>query len=210
MQIMVAKMRLLLVIFLSFVSLVSYAQRDELIKLALSDSSNFRITTQFDNKMPAVYYVLDTTDRWNTYRFHLDEDLNSDVVRKRLEHDEHAYYNSSYIFKDTLLNKLFDNSQKAHLYQQTLNIKQRRLTGAFKEFKLIKSFEDAPGGFFFSLSDPLFTSDKRYGFIDIVIYQKTEETMELDETYYAVVLLIYEHIKGKGWTRVAKVDRLIL
>src|SRR4029079_12840865 len=125
------------------------------------------------------FYVLDKTDKWNTYRFHLDEDLTSDSVRKRLEHDEHSPYNHSYIFSDTVIDKLFSESEKHRMYKIAQTIRPRQFVHTFKLFKPIKSFDTAKYGFFFSVTDPVFTQNKQYAFVDMITYKKEKETEKL-------------------------------
>jgi len=206
---------MLLLRLLTFITLLFFGSRclsqDEgIIKLAFSDKSNFDITTFLDNKKPATYYVLNKTDKWNTYRFHLDEDLTLASVRKKLEQDEHSYYNHSYIFRDTVIDRLFSDTEKQHLYKLAQSIQPRQLADTFKVFKLIKSFGAAKNGFFFSVTDPIFTQDKQYAFIDITTYRKDKETEDLNYASFGMTFLIYKNIKGNGWTRIKKFDYLIL
>lgn len=203
-------MRLLSTIMFLFFWTSSFSQDNTIIKLAFSDKTNFDITTSFGDKKPMVFYVLNMTYEWNKYRFHLDADLTSDSVRKRLEHDEHSPYNSSYIFRDTLLDRIFSESEKQRMYKLAQAIKPRQLADTFKLFKLIKSFNAAKYGFFFSVTDPIFTQDKQYAFVDIITFKKDKETEKLNYAYFATTLLIYQNIKGKGWTQIKKRDRLIL
>lgn len=203
-------MRLLTFITLLLFWTRCFSQDEGIIKLAFSDKSNFDITTFLDSKKPTTYYVLNKTDKWNTYRFHLDEDLTSDSVRKKLEQDEHSYYNHSYIFRDTVTDRLFSDMEKQRLYKLGQSIQPRQLVDTFKIFKLIKSFDVAKNGFFFSVTDPIFTQDKQYAFIDITTYKKDKETEELNYAYFGMTLLIYKNIEGKGWTRIKKFDYLIL
>lgn len=203
-------MRLLTFITLLLIWTRCFSQDEGIIKLAFSDKSNFDITTFLDNKKPTAYYVLNKTDKWNTYRFHLDEDLTLDSVRKKLEQDEHSYYNHSYIFRGTVVDKLFNDTEKQHLYRLAQSIQPRQLADTFKAFKLIRSFDVAKNGFFFSITDPIFTQDKQYAFIDITTFKKDNETKELNSAYFGMTLLIYKNIEGKGWTRIEKFDYLIL
>ena len=189
---------------------MSFCQDNAIMKLVFSDKTNFEIITSFGSKKPAVFYVLDKTATWNTYRFHFDKDLTSDSVRKILELDEHSPYNYSYIFRDNMLDQLFSDSEKQRMYNLAQAIKPRQLNGSLKLFKPIKSFNSAKYGFFFSLTDPIFTQDKQYAFVDIITYKKDKETEGLNSAYFATTLLIYQNIKGKGWTRIKKNDRLIL
>ncbi len=203
-------MRLLTTISVLLFCTQCFSQANGLINLVCKDRSNFDITTRFDNKKPNVYYVLNKTDKWNTYRFYLNEDLSSETVRKQLERDEHSPYNHSYIFRDTTLDRLFSHTEKQYLYRFAKSMKPRQLTGTFKVFKLIKSFNAARNGFFFSMTDPIFNQDKQYAFVDITTYKKDKETEELNDAYFGTSLLIYQNIKGKGWIRIKKIDYLIL
>jgi hypothetical protein len=54
------------------------------------------------------------------------------------------------------------------------------------------------------------SSDKRMAYIDITVYLKTKETKEMNDSYFATILLIYQYSKEKGWARLKKIDRLIL
>ena len=187
-----------------------FSQDDKLLEQVFTDKSNFEITTFLDNKKPKMYFVLSKTDKWNSYRFYLDRDLTSDSIRRSMERDEHSPYNHSYLFKDTVFKKLFSETEKQRLYQQTLLIKPRQLSDTFKEFKLIKSYNSAKNGFFFSVTDPIFTADKQYCFIDITTFKKDKETEELRFAYFGHTLLIYQNVKGKSWTRIKKMDYIIL
>ncbi len=187
-----------------------FAQNNKLIEIAFKDKTNFEITTFLKNEKPKVFFVLDKTDKWNSYRFHLDKDLTSDSVIRVLKRDEHSPYNHSYIFKDTFTKILFNDTEKHNLYKQALLITPRYISETIKEFKLIKSFKVAKNGFFFSVTDPILTTDKQYAFIDITTYKKDIETEELKFAYFGHTLLIYQNIKGKNWRRIKKIDYLIL
>lgn len=203
-------MKLFITITFLLFGITCFTQDSRLLKLIFTDKSNFDITTRFQDKMPTVFYVLNKTDKWNTYRFHMDEDLSSESVRRKLENDEHSPYNHSYLFADTLLSMLFTDTVKQHLYQGANSMKPRLLVDTFKVFKLINSFKTAKNGFFFSVTDPIFTKDKQYAFIDITTYKKDKETEDLNFAYFGTTLLIYKNQKGKGWTRIKKRDYLIL
>jgi hypothetical protein len=203
-------MRQLLVLLFLIISSICYSQEDLIIKLAFSDKSNFDITQKFGHKRPKNYWVLNKTNSWNADRFHLEEDITNDSIRKELELDEHSAYNNTYIFTDSLLNQLFSESQKKYLFHLAEAKQPRQLIDTFKIFSLIPSFEKAKTGFFFSVTDPIFTQDKQYAFIDIATHKKDKETEDLNTSYFGTTLLIYQYFKDKGWKKIKKVDRLIL
>ena len=203
-------MKLLITILILIFGTRCFSQDNGLIKLAFRDLSNFDITTRLDNKKPTVFYVLNKTNEWNTCRFHIDKDLSSETVRKELERDEHSPYSYCYIFKDTSVNKLFNDNEKQHLYQFSKSILPRLLVDTFTVFKLIKSYEKAKNGFFFSVTDPIFTTDNQFAFLDITTFKKDKDIEELRFAYFGHTFLIYENLKGKGWTRIKKIDYLVL
>jgi hypothetical protein len=198
-------MKIITLITLLFLGIHSAGQNNSLFTKVFSDTSNFDIMTSTENVRPKVLYVLNRTEKWNEYRFQIDEDLTSDSVRRKLEDDEHSPYNHSYLFKDSLLDQLFSKAEKDKLYRQALSIEPRQLTGKSSQCKLT-TFENTKDGFFFSLTDPIFTSDGKYAFIDIYTLKRDEDTKELRDTYFGTTLLIYQNIKGKGWTRIKKRD----
>lgn len=200
---------LLLIPFL-LISFLCFSQESLIIKLVFSDRTNFKITESFGNQRPKNYRVLVKTNTWNASRFHLEEDLAIDSVRKELENDEHSSYNNTYLFTDSLLNQLFNESQKKYLFHLAESKPPRQLTDTFSVFRLIPSFEKAKYGFFFSVTDPIFTQDKQYAFIDIATHKKDKETADLNTSYYGTTLLIYQYFNDKGWIKIKKVDRLIL
>ncbi len=203
-------MKFLLFITFLLTGFYSYSQEHEIIELAFKDKSNFDLTTFLDNKKPTKYFVLKATDKWYKYRFYLDEDIKNDSIRKALEDDEHSPYNNSFIFKDSSIDILFNNTEKTHLYLETQSIKSKILPNNFKEFSLISSFKTAKNGFFFSISQPIFSTDKQFAFIDIVVHNKDKDTEDLNQSYFGTILLIYQNQKNKGWIQIKKVKRLIL
>jgi|GEM_PF-1416558 len=203
-------MKLLTTITILFFGIRCFSQDNDIIKLAFRDKSNFDITTRLDNKKPTVFYVMNKTDKWNTCRFHIDQDLSSETVRRELERDEHSPYNYCYIFKDTTVNNLFNDDEKQYLYQFSKSILPRLLVDTFKAFKLIKSYEKAKNGFFFSVTDPIFTTDNQFAFLDITTFKKDNDTEELRFAYFGHTFLIYQNLKSKGWTRIKKIDYLVL
>ena len=203
-------MKHLMLISVLFFWAQAYSQDNDIIKLAFKDKSNFDITTKLNNKKPDRYFVLSMTDNWNGNRFRLKENLKSDSVRKKLSGDEHHPYNYSYIFKDTILDKLFSDNEKEHLFQLSQTTNPRQLTHGLNGFSITESFKTAKNGFFFSVTDPIFSSDGQYAFLDITTYKKEKETKDLNDAYFGTTFLIFNNIKGQGWTRIKKIDYLIL
>jgi hypothetical protein len=199
----------LLLLLLFFTGSHLMAQEADIIRLVFSERSNFDLTTTFDNDRPATYNLLPATAAWNPYRFHVNEDLSQEGIRKQLERDEHHPYATTYIFRFPLLDTLITNPEKLRLYDLSKTTGQLDITSS-KEYRLVKDFRAASRGYLFTVSQPLFTADKQYAFIDLNTYYKTKETKTLEEASFGTTFLVYHFEAGKGWTRVKKIDHVIL
>jgi hypothetical protein len=192
------------------------SQADTISQLLFGDRSNFEITARFGNQRFATVHVLRTTDKWESCRFFLKDDVTSDSVMQAIGSDEHHHYNNCFIFKDPKLNTLFTASDKEHLYRCALALKPRRLVKRPDTYRLIKSYKTAKPGYFYSLTDPIFSLDKQFAFIELVSYfkprkhEKAEGYNQYNTTYFARTFLIFQNTREKGWTRVEKIDYLIL
>lgn len=153
---------------------------------------------------------MDSTRPWNAYRFHLDEDLRTPAIRQRIQRDEHHPYHHSYIFRDSVLDRLFSEKEKEYLYRQSGLHSGSHLLPASHAYTLYNRFEQLPNGFFFTCTQPVFSQDGQYCFIDLEVLDKTEETAAFDEAYYGTILLIYKKDGAGAWKRWKKIDRLIL
>ena len=178
--------------------------------IIFKDRTNFRLTTILGNKQPGHYNLFDTTNSWNLYRFRLNEMLWNPFTRLRLERDEHHPYNHTYIFRDTMMDRIVLPREKEYLYNTAEKIQPRMIPKDGAVYNLISSFKAAPRGFLFSITSPVMSSDQQMAYIDITVYLKTKETTEINDSYFATILLIYQYSKEKGWTRIKKIDRLIL
>lgn len=203
-------MKPIILISFLFISCQLFPQDNDIIKLAFEDKSNFDITKSLGNRIPHRFFILSKTDTWNPNRFHLKENLQSDSVKKKILSDEHHPYNNSYIFKDSILARLLSDNEKTRLFQMAHQIKKRQMTHPLGEFLIINSFKIAENGFLFSITDPIFSSDRQFAFLDITTYKKDNESTDLNDSYFGTTLLIYKYNKGKGWTRLKKIQRIIL
>src|SRR5690349_12319576 len=138
-----------------FVFLPGHSQENNILKIVFSDVSNFNITTMLENKRPQKFYVLSTTDKWNGHRFHIDDNLNADSVLRSLDHAEHSIY-KGYIFRDSMLNRIFSDRDKKDLYKASQSLRPGQITTGSNAFQLIPSFQKAIKGFLFSIAEPFF------------------------------------------------------
>jgi len=194
---------------LFLISQTAFAQNN-LLKTIFNDKSNFALTTEFGNKMPKTFLVIDSTQKWYGKCFKLPENLKDTSVMNRILNDEHHPYHHTYIFRDSLLNSLFNDAEKEALFTASQQQKPRLLQIIEAPFTLIKSYKNVKNGFFFSISDILYSNDKKYAFINIYIYRKTSKRQSLDDTSYGSILLVYQKISNNNWQKLKSLGHLIL
>lgn len=203
-------MRFCLLILSYFISSNVIAQPDEIYRLTFSDKSNFELTTLLDHKMPEKFLILDTTQTWNSNRFWL-KDLdkkNKETFLREIQNDEHHPYFNIYLFRDTSLNKLFSDQAKRELSISSEKIGSRHIQLANKNYRTISSSKNIKG-FYFVTSEPLFSADQRFAFIDLTVYYKDNYTQEEDDSYFGTICIVFQK-QGKTWKKIGGRERLIL
>jgi hypothetical protein len=204
--------RVLLTIELLFLTTTSYSQREEIYKLTFSDTSNFGLTTTplYNFKRPAHLRIIGTTDTWHVERFWIKGlTEKSPPIVEKIKRDEHHPYNHSYLFKDTALANLISDSEKISLWQKSGNLKPRKINFNGKNYQTISSASDIIG-FYFTTTEPLFTDDGRFAFIDLTVYYKQDIEQEIRDTYFGRICIVYKKEQGKTWRKIEVRNNLIL
>ena len=203
-------MRHLFFILLLLHSATSFCQSDEIYKLTFGDTSNFTLTTYLDHKRPVNFFIIDTTDTWRTERFWLKElNKKSAKVIRRLEGDEHHPYNHTYLFTDTSLDRLISESEKKSLSQKSGALKSKRIALNEENYLTVSSSSNIKG-FYFVTTEPVFTTDMKYAFIDMVVFYKEELKQDLNETYFGTICVAYEKQQNNKWKKIKVRNHLIL
>ncbi len=83
-------------------------------------------------------------------------------------------------------------------------IKNEPISIASYNVSTILSSKVIKQGFFFSVTEPIFTPDKQFAFIDIMIHHKEKGDTEEDRMLWGRVMLIYRYIQNKGWILIKK------
>lgn len=181
--------------------LCGWNQQDHLIKLALSDISNFEVMSFFTQgeKMPKKFYVFDSTAYWPNHRFYLEGLKGNEGKWSR---DEHHPYNYSYLFKDTVLDAIFSTAEKKALSEKAAALKPRKIRMKTPIASPVSSFRSIQSGFIVRTTDPVYSSDSTYAFVDFSILEKRHKKHEINEAYHSTVCVIYrkENGKWKKWT----------
>ncbi len=203
--------RALLAIKLLFIATTSFCQSDKIYKLTFSDSSNFNLTTSLYNyKRPTHLRIIDTTEVWAVKRFWLDElTEKSPFVINQMERDEHHPYNHTFLFRDTVLGKLISDSEKISLRQKSGKLKPRKINLNGKNYSTISSASSIKG-FYFTTTEPVFTNDGRYAFIDLTVFYKSEIKQDIRDTHYGTICIVYKKEKRNIWKKIKVRNYLIL
>jgi hypothetical protein len=202
--------KFLIAILLLIFCFPSFGQHFDLIKLALEDSSNFNLTKALDNQKPQHIFLLEETDVWNPTRFKIENvDLSSETQIQSFKTDEHHPYNWSYLFKDSVLNQLISEKEKDLLFKKAVTTKSKRLTLKGSNFSLIRSYKKAGIGYFFSISEPLYTEDQEFAFIDFNIFYKEPKDMKIRDCSFGTTCLVYKRT-NTGWQKLKEKNHLNL
>ena len=183
---------------------------DEIYRQTFSDRSNFKITTLLEQKMPVRIFIIDTTNTWRTKRFWLDEleALFFKGIRK-MEANEHHPYHHTYIFKDTLLDKLITDTEKKALSKRAGQLRSTHISFKGKNYSTFSSAKSRTG-FYFATTQPVFSSDLKYAFIDLTVFYRDSLSQELNDTYFGTTCIVYEKQPDNKWRKIKVRNHLIL
>lgn len=203
-------MKQFLIFFTCLITISAFGQTDEIYRLTFSDTSNFRLTTLLDHKMPKTFFIIDTTEVWNNNRFWLKDfdSKNKESVVKQIQNDEHHPYFHSYLFSDSALNSLFSDKTKQQLCDKSKSFKSKKIKLIGSNYKTVSSSKNLRG-FYFVTSEPMFSDDKNFAFIDMTVFYKESNKQPFNETYFGSIALVFQKT-GNTWTRIGKKNWLIL
>jgi hypothetical protein len=190
-----------------FTGLNANAQADEIYKLVFSDTSNFRILNYLGHSIPSKFYVVDSTSKWNGNRFWI-EGLGVNEIEK-VKKLEHHPYNHTYIFRDSALNVLFSDDQKKALQKTAALLRSKKISIKGENYITVPA-EKTRDGYHIIFSEPFFTRDKNFAFIDMVILLKEPGTSEEDDIYIGTSFIIYEKAGDGAWKKLKTIGHLIL
>lgn len=188
------------------------SQTNEIYRLTFSDISNLDITKSPGQKRPNKFVVLATSGRWNPQRFWLENvDLKSPAVLADLERTEHHPYHFAYLFGkyNRDLDSLINDKEKMALSKKAKLTVPKKLSLPAGNYIVAPSRKNLTG-FFVDTTEPIFTSDGKYAFIDLTVFFKESVTTPLNESYYGTVCVVFKKQKDNSWKKVDTIRRLIL
>jgi hypothetical protein len=191
----------------------SFSQTADILKLSLTDNSNFRVMTTFGDRIPKKFIILNTTTTWITQTFYLDNvDLANPEIKRQMDSGVYKPYNKTYsnsyfnpyedtyLFKDSLLNSKITESEKLKLKETALKIKPRKIELKSEKYYSVSN-PNKIKGFIITLNEPIFTNDFKYAFVNFEIYHKRSKNEDFKQAYFGHSTIVYERQKDKTWKR---------
>ena len=200
----------ILIFLLSAAGSYCYGQKEEIYRLAFSDSSNFRIMNLLDHKRPAMIRIMDTSMPMQPQRFWLSElDKATPADIRKMKLDEHHVYNHSYLFRDTALNRLFSTAEKKQLATKAAQTRSVKLSLHGTSYTTLHGSR-AIKGFYVVSTEPLFSPDGLYAFIDMEVFNKEKTSSKPDDSYYGTIMLVFSKQTNGSWKKAGIRSYLIL
>lgn len=200
---------LLLLVVASRVS----GQADEIYRLTFSDPTNFSIMNSLSHKRPKTILITNMTEGWDHTIFwngfvggETQEQIDTETKTTR-----HESYDPEYLFRDPQMLKAISTTERKSLRKRTLKpaaTKKIALKGV--GYRTVSSTRDIKG-FYVSSTEPLFTSDGQYAFIELLVFLKGHIEIggrTFDD--FGSVTIVYQKQADSKWKRFKKYDYLIL
>jgi hypothetical protein len=202
-------MRKLLPLILLLIATATFSQTEDIYKLAFSNPANFKLTTHLRHKQPKKIIILDTTQQWNPYRFWLEGvNLKSKETLKQFENDEHHPYYHTYLFIDPSLDKEITDDEKLTLKKRANDFKTQKIKLLGNNYSTVKSV-DKLLGFYFITTQPVFSTDKKFAFIDLHVFYKDSLKQNSNQAFFGTICIVYKRENGI-WKKFKLRDWLLL
>lgn len=186
-----------------------FSQTGELYKIIFENEENFRILKILNGKIPKKFILVDSTVTFYPKSFWLDINLKDEKVIKEIKEDEHHPYNNVYIFSQNEYNNLFSDDEKKYLSNVSENAKSRKIKITEKKYFTVDVTKKVKG-FYFLISEPIYTSNNKFAFVEVDIKQKGTFFGEKTDDYFGVLKIIFEKDENGIWKQIGNYDHLIL
>lgn len=189
-------------------SFSSFSQSKEIYDLAFSKKENFELLKIFGGKIPKKFQIMDSTTVLDSKIFYLENyDLKNPKTIQEINNDEHHYYHSLYIFSDKTLDQLVEDSEKEKLSKKANLISVKKIKIQGNNYCTIKKSHKK--GFFFIISEPLYSTNGKFAFINIVVKQKSAFPKEYWHEYFATFTIMFQKNEKEKWEQIGIKSHLI-
>lgn len=187
-----------------------FSQTDPFYKIIFENEDNFKIIKILDGKIPEKFILVDSTVLFYPKSFWLDNlDLKNEKVIKEIDEDEHHPFNNVYIFSQKEYNILFSDGEKEYLSKTCQNAKSKKIKITEKKYFTVSNTNKIKG-FYFLVSEPVYSSNTKFAFVEVDIKQKGTFLGEKTDDYYGVLKIIFEKDENGIWKQIGNYDHLIL
>jgi hypothetical protein len=201
------QMKFLSLLLLSF-ALPAFGQDAELYRLAFTNRAHFAFLKNFGHRVPATFLIRDTAEGSGPLAFWIEGlDTASAATINAMAGDEHHPYNSTYLFRDSSLDRLFSTDEKKALARTASSLHPQRLNLKGPGYRSIHippwQHRDHV-----RLQAPVYSPGRRYAFVSMYIVFNRREDAEWWEQW-AVLTILY-HKEGTKWKEVNASGHFIL
>jgi hypothetical protein len=186
-----------------------FSQTDVFYKIIFENENNFRIIKILGSKIPKKFILVDSTITFYPKSFWLDINLKDEKVIKEIAEDEHHPFNNVYIFSKNEYNNLFSDHEKKYLSNVSENAKSKKIKIAEKKYFTVDVTKKVKG-FYFLISEPIYTSNNKFAFVEVDIKEKSTFLGEKMDNYFGVLKIIFEKDENGIWKQIGNYDHLIL
>ncbi|WP_281239925.1 hypothetical protein [Flavobacterium praedii] len=199
------------IIYLMFLLIgnFSFSQTNEFYKIIFENEENFSIIKILNGKIPKKFIIVDSTITFYPKSFWLDINLKDEKVLKEIEEDEHHPYNNVYIFSTNKYDNLFNDNEKKYLSQACQNVKSKKIKILEKKYFTVNNTKKTKG-FYFLISEPIYTSNNKFAFIEVDIKSKGVFLGEKTDDYFGVLKIIFEKGENGIWKQIGNYEHLVL
>jgi hypothetical protein len=202
-----------LILLLFFASVIGASgQTDEIYRLTFSDPTNFDIMNSLNHKQPKNIVILNRTDAWDYTVFwnKLVGGETQDQIDTQTKTSRHPDYDPEFLFRDPRMTKAISIDERKSLRKRTLKFAEKKITLRGPNYRTVPSIENVKG-FSVSTSEPIFTSDGNYAFIQLVVYFGGH--YQIDGAWYGdfgTINIVYQKQLNGKWVKFKKSGYLIL
>ncbi len=202
------KNKLICLMFL-FICNFCFSQADTFYKIIFENKKNFDIVKILGGRIPKKFILVDSTVLFYPKSFWLDNiDLKDEKVIKEIEEDEHHPFNNVYIFSQKEYDVLISDDEKKYLSQACQKFKSKKIKIAEKKYFTVETTNNLDG-FYFLVSEPVYSSNNQFAFVEVDIKSKGVFLDEKTDEYFGVLKIIFSKDANGIWKQIGNYGHLI-
>ena len=204
----IVKNKLICLMFL-FICNFCFSQADTFYKIIFENKKNFDIVKILGRRIPKKIILVDSTVLFYPKSFWLDNiDLKDEKVIKEIEEDEHHPFNNVYIFSQKEYDVLISDDEKKYLSQACQKFKSKKIKIAEKKYFTVETTNNLDG-FYFLVSEPVYSSNNQFAFVEVDIKSKGVFLDEKTDEYFGVLKIIFSKDANGIWKQIGNYGHLI-